>query len=551
MAFPIMRWVKVTSQDQANKATGHNYRKDKVLNADKEAPHPNVELVNKDGQGYWELATKRIDEAVTRKVRDDQVRCMEVILTASPEFFERDAKGRAVDMSQSQWLKDQLTFLEKTFGKENVLSCTLHQDEKSPHVHAVIAPITKDGHLSAKLLFTPKTMTGYQTQYAEAMAVHGLVRGVEHSQAKHQPMKRMYGQQGQTAAELGAQLGPANSYQDVQVKPPSGLELLNLDKWAAKTSAQVNDQVRAQVEAANQRNEKAQNLALENASAKDQVRVLQKQLSTSERLKEGHKAEGDELAKQVASGEAPPAKWATRGNRLLDEAIGQLREGRATVATFQSWADQAEKRGDYGRVAEVRCGPMKEQEAKNKLIEADLGRFAGGRSRLVDLDEEPAKIAAAQAEAERRKELIAQDDRKRAQQAEVIRVAKYELSLMDRAISHWKIMPGDLTACLIVPSEKVKAVQNALTIPGSSYACPISVQGEPFRRDGLEAVYVHYQASFAHQIGAHMDRVREIGGQVYEHAGSQTRREQLQAQPQQETQERKQGPALTTDRERD
>ncbi|RZK34949.1 MAG: hypothetical protein EOO61_12740, partial [Hymenobacter sp.] len=124
MAFPIMRWAKVTSQDQAKKATGHNYRKDKVLNADEQAPHPNVEFVNMDERGYWELATERIAEVVTRKVRDDQVRCMEVILTASPEFFERDKDGRAVDMSNSQWTKDQLTFLEKTFGKENVLSCT-------------------------------------------------------------------------------------------------------------------------------------------------------------------------------------------------------------------------------------------------------------------------------------------------------------------------------------------------------------------------------------------------------------------------------------------
>ena len=93
MAYAIMRWTKVTNQKQADDATGHNYRTDKVANADKEAPHPNVELVNIDGRGYWELATERIAQVVTRKVRDDQIRCMEVILTASPEFFERTQKG--------------------------------------------------------------------------------------------------------------------------------------------------------------------------------------------------------------------------------------------------------------------------------------------------------------------------------------------------------------------------------------------------------------------------------------------------------------------------
>lgn len=415
MAYAIMRWAKVTSQVQADKATGHNYRTDRVPNADEQAPHPNVELVNTAGRGYWELAEERIAEVVTRKVRDDQVRCMEVILTASPEFFERDENGRAADMSQSQWFKDQLTFLEKTFGKENVLSCTLHQDEKSPHVHAVIAPITEDGRLSAKLLFNPKTMTDYQSQYAEAMAVHGLVRGVEHSQAEHQDMKRMYGQQAQTAAELGAQLGPASSYQDVQVKRPGAKDLLNLSEWEAKTTAQVNEQARAQVEEANKRAEKAQNLALENAAAKDQVRVLQKQLSTSEELKEenygkfkagevkvgeltktvdGLSAKVDELAMRAAGGEAGSIALVAFGNQLLDQAVQDVQQGRERVAGLNNEADQAEKKGDYARVAELRYGAIQEEEKRQKEQETHLRGYKGGAERLDKLDEDQAKAAA-------------------------------------------------------------------------------------------------------------------------------------------------------------
>jgi hypothetical protein len=296
------------------------------------------------------------------------------------------------------------------------------------------------------------------------------------------------------------------------------------------------------VEAANKRADKAQNLALENASAKEQVRVLQKQLHTSEGLKEGYKAQSEEAAKRMAGGEAP-AEIVSRGNKLLDTAIGELRDGRDSLRTFEHWG--ADKYADK----------IKEQTAKNKAMEADLGRFAGGKTRLAELDKETAR------EKEERAALLKYQAEKRAQdeitdnqnkaRAAIARTTTHELSLMDRAISHWKIGPEDLTACLIVPSEKVKAVQNALTISGSSYACPILVQGEPLRRDGLEAVYVKYEASFAHQMGAHMDRVRKIGGQVYEHAGIQTKREQLEAKPQQKAQEREQGPAPTQDRERD
>jgi hypothetical protein len=416
-----MRWAKVTSQVQADKATGHNYRTDRVPNADEQAPHPNVELVNTAGRGYWELAEERIAEVVTRKVRDDQVRCMEVILTASPEFFERDADGRAVDMSQSQWFKDQLTFLEKTFGKENVLSCTLHQDEKSPHVHAVIAPITEDGRLSAKLLFNPKTMTDYQSQYAEAMAVHGLVRGVEHSQAEHQDMKRMYGQQAQTAAELGAQLGQASSYQDVQVASPGHI-VANPEQWAAKQTQKVNEEARKQVEAANERAEKAQNLALENAAAKDQVRVLQKQLSTSEGLKEGNyekfkgeRAKVDDLAMRAVGGEPASPEIIERGKQLLDQGVQDMQQSRERVANWEKESDQAEKRGDYGRVAELRYGLISNEKDRQNEQEAYLRGYKGGAKQLDHLDKRQDQ------ERDEKAKKQAEDERKAAEQARLDR----------------------------------------------------------------------------------------------------------------------------------
>jgi Plasmid recombination enzyme len=576
MAYAIMRWAKITSQVQAEKATGHNYRTDKVANADKEAPHPNVELVNTAGRGYWELAEERIAEVVTRKVRDDQVRCMEVILTASPEFFERDANGRAVDMKDSQWFKDQLTFLEKTFRKENVLSCTLHQDEKSPHVHAVIAPITEDGRLSAKLLFNPKTMTDYQSQYAEAMTVHGLVRGIEHSQAEHQDMKRMYGQQTQTAAELRTQLGPASSYRDEEVKRPSAKDYFDLNGWEAKTTAQVNEKARAQVEEANKRAEKAQNLALENAAAKDQVRVLQKQLSTSEALKEanyekfkGERAKVDDLAMRAAGGEPASPEIIERGKQLLDQGVQDVQQSRDRVASWEKECDQAERKGNYGRVAELRYGLIRDEKDRQNDQEAYLRGYKGGAERLDKLDEEQAKKAEKMIPEEKRKEPVKQEPeqvnktdnqqllKELIQQENALYAANQariqDLTLMDKAFKHyrWRVGPEDLTACLIVPNEKVEKVKDWLTVASLSYAANLNMPGEPSRKDGQVAVYVTYDSAFARQASQYFDLVRKGGGQVYEHTTHQTRREQLHAQPQQKAKEREQGPAPSQDMERD
>jgi len=388
-SFAIMRWNKLKTQVQAKAATGHNNRQYVVSNADAQAPHPNVEFVNHTQQDYWDLANERIKEIVTRTVRSDAIRAMEVILTGSPEVFTRDEQGRATDYSQSQWAQDNLDFLKKTFGEKNVISCTLHQDEKSPHFHAVIVPITADNRLSAKELFNPVTMRGYQTAYAEAMQPHGMTRGVEHSQAVHQPMQRMYGQQVQEARQ-GAELTQPVVYEPLKVDAPAYLQA-SPQTWADRQSERLNKQARQQVEEANSRAEKARSLALENAAAKDQVRVLQKQLLTSEELKENHfakwqasESQADALAMRLAGGEPAPAAWMIRGAVLLDQAAQQVHDGQQELDKLRREHEQAEKEGDYGRIAELRV-IIPATEAGQQVKEAFLSQYAGGAGRLADL----------------------------------------------------------------------------------------------------------------------------------------------------------------------
>ena len=441
----ILRHVKVIDQDHAQKASAHNYDRANVPNADQEAPHPTIEFINTEKRDYWELATERIAEAGIKIRRSDQIRCEEIVLTASPEWFKRDEQGRALDMSDSPWLKDIRTFLIETFGEKNLIAFQLQQDEKSPHVHAVVVPITADGRLSCKDVFKPSTLVKYQDKFAEAMKPHGLARGAEHSQAKHQPMKQMYGQQNKTAAELDARLGPASSYQDVQAKPPKQGE--DLAQWAVKTTVQVNEQARAQVEAANERAEKARNLALENASAKEQVRVLQKELGTSEKLKEKNydlfkdeKAKVGTIARTLAGGDKPGAGLIAKGNRLLDEDAEAVRKGRAGINALKKEADQAGQKGNHVRVAELRDpekGLIPTAEKRQKELVMELRRFEGGRTRL-DEAAEKRKQEQEKAEIERQKPIIRENDRQQIEQKafDILKTGTdiYKLDDMDKAL---------------------------------------------------------------------------------------------------------------------
>ena len=291
MAYAIIRIAKLTSQTHAHNATTHNYREHAVSNADPAAQHPNREYLNHAKTDYWTLAEARIAEVVTRKVRADQVRAVEVIMTGSPEGFIRGQDGRAADYSKSKWAGDNLRFLQEKYGKQNVVSFTLHQDEKTPHVHAVIVPITPDGRLSAKDIFNREGLRQLQTDYAQAMAPHKFERGVEHSQAEHQPMRRQYGQEAQNARQV-AELSQAPAPVVGEPFTLPAVPLLGRDEWKATQEARLNAELAqrvAQVQAQErERAEKLAKLAQVNTAAAEQVKTLQKQLRTSEGLKQGH-----------------------------------------------------------------------------------------------------------------------------------------------------------------------------------------------------------------------------------------------------------------------
>jgi chromosome segregation ATPase len=66
-------------------------------------------------------------------------------------------------------------------------------DESTPHLHAVVVPLTADGRLCAKQVIGDKIkMKQMQTEYAKIMEHFGLNRGKEGSRAIHEDVKEYY-----------------------------------------------------------------------------------------------------------------------------------------------------------------------------------------------------------------------------------------------------------------------------------------------------------------------------------------------------------------------
>ncbi len=180
-------------------AQGKTYVPD---NADSSRTHLNRELVSfPDGvRNRTEAIQYRIDHAgLTRKVAGNQCKAIRIILTGTHEqMIKIQEEGRL-----ERWTEANMRWLHETFGKENVVSCVLHMDEKTPHLHATIVPIvtaerqrreregerkynTKSGpRLSADDVLKRAKLREYQNTYAAAMSEFGLKRGIVGSTARH------------------------------------------------------------------------------------------------------------------------------------------------------------------------------------------------------------------------------------------------------------------------------------------------------------------------------------------------------------------------------
>ena len=161
-----------------------------AANADPTLKHLNQTYERYKNTSLNLAANKRIEEAGIIKIRKDAVKVIEILCTTSPEFFIGNERNDKI----KRFCKIAYDFIKNRYGKENVIKLDLHLDEKTPHIHFMVSPITKDNRLCAKeICGNRKEYQKLQSDYAAAMKPLGLSRGVEGSIAKHIEMKEFYG----------------------------------------------------------------------------------------------------------------------------------------------------------------------------------------------------------------------------------------------------------------------------------------------------------------------------------------------------------------------
>lgn len=166
-------------------------------NIDLERSHLNHSIEKLSPEHLIRRVKQRIAQLhLKKRPRSDAVGLEDIIVSASADFMlNLDAKTR------EQYFKDALHFFQLRYGKENVMYCHCHLDESNPHIHIGIVPVTPDGRLSAKSLFSPKTLEQLQTDFNRKVAqLYGLERG-EHHAKKYLPLQQFKAKQAQNKAQ--------------------------------------------------------------------------------------------------------------------------------------------------------------------------------------------------------------------------------------------------------------------------------------------------------------------------------------------------------------
>jgi len=183
--FAILRHGKLKAFT-VGVALAHNHRNADSHHGQAAEEQPNIDkTLSHLNSGFDVNAKSKVFGSIPNKRRKDAVVCVEVLLTASPDFFDSIETDRTALSSHPQflkWCEKSREWAEKEFGK-NLIECTLHMDETTPHFHALTVPMIGE-RLCAKEVTARKEMQRRQDDYADAMRGFGLKRGKPATETK-------------------------------------------------------------------------------------------------------------------------------------------------------------------------------------------------------------------------------------------------------------------------------------------------------------------------------------------------------------------------------
>lgn len=183
VGYAVVHMMKIKSGAVGGIQSHNNREHEPKTNPDVDMSRSedNYDLISCDN--YKRSIKEKLSNLVesSRAVRKDAVVICNFIVTSDNETMNALGADR-----QREFFQDSVKWFSDRYGADRVLNATVHMDETTPHLHIGVMPITQDGRLSAKAIFTKTEMKAIQTEFARDVGEkYGLERGVEGSECTH------------------------------------------------------------------------------------------------------------------------------------------------------------------------------------------------------------------------------------------------------------------------------------------------------------------------------------------------------------------------------
>ena len=220
MSFAILRIQKEHNRAGVASRAAHNLRQHSAApRADAERSAKNKTIGAQTVPDVLAALDARL-AALPKPPQKNAVLVVELMLAASPEWFTGGGKP-------GRFANEALEWAYAKFGKENILTASLHRDEKTPHLQILLTPIVEKkgvAKLRASHYFDgPSKMRDLQTEFAAHVEKLGLRRGIERKPGepikRHTTLKEFY----KFAEDMVKQVTKASQAPTVPALPARGM----------------------------------------------------------------------------------------------------------------------------------------------------------------------------------------------------------------------------------------------------------------------------------------------------------------------------------------
>jgi Plasmid recombination enzyme len=191
MPLAVCRIQKIKSWGLLTGNEAHVARTRDTPNANPEVN--NVQLIGSSNDP--DLATLVKNKIGSQKIRSNAVLAVEMLLSASAEYFRPNTPQEAGTYDEERlhkFVQATTIWLSNSWG-ELIIRAELHLDEITPHIHAYLVPLDERGKLNCKALFgTRDKLHKLQDSFASAVKHLGISRGIKGSSAKYTSLKKYY-----------------------------------------------------------------------------------------------------------------------------------------------------------------------------------------------------------------------------------------------------------------------------------------------------------------------------------------------------------------------